>query len=53
MSATGLAEVVLMIGIVMLVISLWRAIAIFILVVIVTVFCFGIYYIVSIISYIK
>jgi hypothetical protein len=48
MSATGLAAVLLMVGIVMLVMSFWRQIAIFILFLVVTVFCFGIYYIVSI-----
>jgi hypothetical protein len=52
MSGTGLTAVMLMIGIVMLVISLWRQIAIFMLLVITTVFCFGVYYIVSIIAYI-
>jgi hypothetical protein len=51
MSGTGLAAAMLMIGIVMLVMSLWRQIAIFMLFVITTVFCFGVYYIVSIISY--
>jgi hypothetical protein len=51
MSGTGLAAVILMIGIVMLVISLGRQIAIFMLFVITTVFCFGVYYIVSTISY--
>ena len=52
MSGTGLAAVMLMVGIVMLVMSFWRQIAIFMLFVITTVFCFGVYYIVSIISYI-
>ena len=50
MSGTGLAAVMLMIGIVMLVMSLWRQIAIFMLFVIATVFCFGVYYIVSIVE---
>jgi hypothetical protein len=51
MSGTGLAAVMLMIGTVMLVVMLWRQIAIFLLFVITGVFCFGVYYIVSIISY--
>jgi hypothetical protein len=41
----------LMIGTVMLVMALWRQIAVFMLFVITTVFCFGVYYIVSTISY--
>jgi len=51
-SGTGLVAVVLMVGIAMLVMSFWRQIAIFMLFVITAVFCFGVYYIVSIISYI-
>ena len=47
MSETGLTAVLLMIGTVMLVICYWKQIAIFLLFVAVTVFCFGIYYIVS------
>jgi hypothetical protein len=51
MSGTGLAAVMLMIGIVMLAILFWKQVAIFMLFVITTVFCFGIYYVVSSISY--
>ena len=51
MSGTGLAAVMLMIGTVMLVMSFWRQIAVFMLFAIVTVFCFGVYYIISTISY--
>ena len=47
MSETGLTAVLLMIGMVMLVICFWKQIAIFLLFVAGTVFCFGIYYIVS------
>jgi hypothetical protein len=53
MSEAGLLTVMLMVGAVMLVMSLWKQIAIFMLFVIITIFCFGVYYIVSIISYIK
>jgi hypothetical protein len=52
MSGTGLAAAMLMIGIVMLVMSFWRQIAVFMLFVIVTIFCFGVYYIVVAIEYI-
>jgi hypothetical protein len=51
MSGTGLAAVLLMVGMVLLVMSFWRQIAILMLFVITTVFCFGVYYIVSTISY--
>jgi hypothetical protein len=51
MSVPGLAAVMLMVGIVMLVMSLWRQIAIFMLFVITTVFCFGVYYIITVIEY--
>jgi hypothetical protein len=51
MSMTGLATVMLMVFAVMIVISLWRQIAIFMLYLAATVFCFGVYYIVSIIAY--
>jgi hypothetical protein len=44
MSETGLTAVLLMIGMVMLVICCWKQIAIFLLFMVVTVFCFGIYY---------
>jgi hypothetical protein len=50
MSQTGLTAVLLMIGTVMLVLCYWKEIAIFLLFLAVTVFCFGIYYIVSIIG---
>ena len=53
MSGTGLAAVMLMVGIVMLVILFWRQILIFMLFVSATVFCCGIYYIASIISYLR
>jgi hypothetical protein len=47
MSETGLTPVLLMIGMVMLVICCWKQIAIFLLFMVVTVFCFGVYYVVS------
>ena len=53
MSEAGLAAVMFMIGMIMLVISFWRQIAAFILLVFVAVFCFGVYHIVSMISYIR
>jgi hypothetical protein len=51
MSGTGLAAVMLMVFGVMLIMSFWRQIAIFVLYVGITIFCFGIYYIVSSIAY--
>ena len=51
MSGPGLAGVLLMVATVMLVMSFWRQIAVFLLFVITTVFCFGVYYIVRTISY--
>jgi hypothetical protein len=51
MSATGLAAVMLMVFTVMIVMSFWRQIAIFILYLGVTVFCFGVYYIVRIVTH--
>ena len=51
MSMTGLATVMFMIFTVMIVMSFWRQIAIFLLYFAVTVFCFGVYYIVSLIAY--
>jgi uncharacterized membrane protein YtjA (UPF0391 family) len=51
MSATGLATVMFMVFVVMIVMSFWRQIAIFILYFAVTVFCFGVYYIVSIVTH--
>jgi hypothetical protein len=50
MSGPGLVAVTALIGIIMLVMSFWRQIAAFILFVCVTVFCFGIYYIVSLVE---
>jgi hypothetical protein len=50
MSEAGLATVVLMVLTVMIVMSYWRQIAILILYLAVTVFCFGAYCIVSIIG---
>jgi hypothetical protein len=51
MSETGLAAVLLMVGMVILVMTYWKQVAILLLFAVVTVFCFGIYYIVSIIAY--
>ena len=50
MSETGLTAVLLMIGMVMLVICCWKQIAMFLLFMVVTVFCFGVYYVVSTIN---
>jgi hypothetical protein len=50
MSETGIAAVVLMIFIVMIVVSYWRQIAIFLLLLFAGVFCCGVYYIVSVFS---
>jgi hypothetical protein len=50
MSGTSLATVMLIILAAMIVMSFWRQIAIFILYLAVTVFCFGVYYIVSLIT---
>jgi hypothetical protein len=47
MSGNGLGAVLLMIGMVLLVMFYWKQIAIFLLFVTVTIFCFGIYFIVS------
>jgi hypothetical protein len=47
MLPTGLTAVLLMIGSVMLVFCFWKQIAVFLLFLTVSVFCFGIYYIVS------
>ena len=47
MSGTGLTAVLLMVSTVMLVICYWKQIAIFLLFMVVTVLCFGIYFIVS------
>jgi hypothetical protein len=51
MTGTSLAAVLLMVGIVMLVMSYWRQIAILLLSIVMTVFCFGVYYVVSVIAY--
>jgi hypothetical protein len=45
MSETHLTAVMLMIGMIVLIMAFWRLIAIFLLAVAVTVFCFGAYYI--------
>jgi hypothetical protein len=50
MSGPGLVAVMAMIVIIILVMSFWRQIAAFILFVCVAVFCFGIYYIVSVVE---
>ena len=51
MSGTDLATVMLMVCAFMILMSFWRQIAILILYLAVTVFCFGVYYIVSTITY--
>jgi hypothetical protein len=51
MSGTGLVVVMLMIGSAMLVMSFWRQIAAFMIFIIAAIFCFGVYYVVSIIAY--
>jgi hypothetical protein len=51
MSGSGLAAVILMVFAVMVVTSFWRQIAILLFYVAFAVFCFGIYYIVSTITY--
>jgi hypothetical protein len=53
MSGAGLTAVMLMVGVVMLVILFWRQILVFLLFISATVFCFGVYYIFSIISYMR
>jgi hypothetical protein len=50
MSGSGLVATMVMIGIITLIMSFWRQIAVFILFVGVGVFCFGVYYIVSIVE---
>jgi hypothetical protein len=47
MSEIGFGTVLLMIGVVMLMICFWKQIAILFLFVVITVFCFGVYYLVS------
>jgi uncharacterized membrane protein HdeD (DUF308 family) len=51
MSGTDIVTVMLIVFGVMILMSFWRQIAILILYLGVTVFCFGVYYIVSTISY--
>jgi hypothetical protein len=51
MSGTDVATVMLMVFAVMILMSFWRQIAILILYLAVTVFCFGAYYIISGITY--
>jgi hypothetical protein len=50
MTGTSLVAVLLMVGIVMLVMSYWRQIAVLILSIVITVFCFGVYWIINIIA---
>ena len=50
MSVTGLGAVMLMIGTVMLVMCYWKQIAFFLLFVVVTVFCLGIYFLTTVID---
>lgn len=47
MSENGLAAVLLMVGMIMLVICFWKQILIFLFLVALTVFCFGVYFVVS------
>jgi hypothetical protein len=47
MSEIGLEAVLLMTGMVMLMVCFWKQIAILLLFAIITVFCIGVYYIVS------
>jgi hypothetical protein len=49
MSETDLTAVILMVGMIVLIMAFWRLIAIFLLALAITVFCFGAYYIVNII----
>jgi hypothetical protein len=46
----SLLTVLLIVGLVMLVMSFWRQIAVFMLFVTMTVFCFGIYYIITVLE---
>ena len=50
MSFTGLGAVLLMIGTVMLVLRYWKQIAFFLFFAAVTVFCFGVYFLVTMID---
>ena len=49
MSETDLTAVILMVGMIVLIMAFWRLIAIFLLALAITVFCFGAYYIVNVI----
>jgi hypothetical protein len=49
MSETDLTAVMLMVGMIVLIMAFWRLIAIFLLALAITVFCFGAYYIMVII----
>lgn len=49
MSETDLTAVILMVGMIVLIMAFWRLIAIFLLALAITVFCFGAYYVVNII----
>jgi hypothetical protein len=51
MSETGITAVLLIIGTVMLVVCFWKQIAMFLLLAAGTVFCVGVYYIVSAIEH--
>jgi hypothetical protein len=51
MSETGFAAVMFMVLAVMIVVSYWRQIAVLMLYVAAIAFCFGVYHIVSIITY--
>jgi hypothetical protein len=50
MSGSGLVAVMVLIAIIMLIMSFWRQIAVFIMFVAVAIFCFGVYYIVIIVE---
>ena len=50
MSGIGLGAVLLMIGMVMLMMCYWKQIAIFLLFVVLTVFCLGAYYVANVIG---
>jgi hypothetical protein len=49
MSESDLTAVILMVGMIVLIMAFWRLIAIFLLALAITVFCFGAYYVVNII----
>jgi hypothetical protein len=51
MSETGIAAVLLIIGTVMLAVCFWKQIALLLLLAAGTVFCFGVYYIASVIEH--